>query len=89
MRARAMPCSCHAASSTDSRSVQDTASLLQAFTPGGLEAAFRSLSEPAQADELPPAPGAPPPAETVEAMTARFAAHGVDFTGPPLAAPVG
>jgi Cupin domain len=67
----------------------DTASLLQAFTPGGLEAAFRSLSEPAQADELPPAPGAPPPAETVEAMTARFAAHGVDFTGPPLAAPVG
>jgi quercetin dioxygenase-like cupin family protein len=65
-----------------------TATLLQMFTPGGLEAAFRSLSEPAPADELPPAPEGPPPAEAVEAMTARFAAHGVEFTGPPLAAPV-
>jgi quercetin dioxygenase-like cupin family protein len=64
----------------------ETASLLQMFTPGGLEEAFRSLSEPAPADELPPAPEGPPPAEAVEAMTARFGAYGVEFTGPPLAA---
>ena len=34
----------------------ETASLLQVFTPGGLEEAFRSLSQPAPAAELPPAP---------------------------------
>jgi len=67
----------------------ETASLLQVFTPGGLEEAFRSLSEPAAANELPPAPEGPPPAEAVEAMTARFAAYGVDFTGPPLPALLG
>jgi quercetin dioxygenase-like cupin family protein len=64
----------------------ETASLLQVFTPGGLEEAFLSLSEPAPVDELPPAPEGPPPAEAVEAMTARFAEYGVDFTGPPLPA---
>ena len=64
----------------------ETASLLQMFTPGGLEEAFRSLSEPAPADELPPAPQGPPPAEAVEAMTARFEAYGVEITGPPLSA---
>ena len=60
--------------------------LLQAFTPGGLEEAFRSLSEPAAFDGLPPAPEGPPSPEAVEAMTATFADHGVEFTGPPLAA---
>jgi quercetin dioxygenase-like cupin family protein len=62
----------------------DTARLLQAFTPGGLEEAFRALSEPAAFDGLPPAPDGPPPPEAVEAMTAKFAEHGVEFTGPPL-----
>jgi quercetin dioxygenase-like cupin family protein len=64
----------------------ETACLLQAFTPGGLEEAFRSLSEPAAFDGLPPAPEGPPSPEAVEAMTAKFADHGVEFTGPPLAA---
>jgi Cupin domain len=63
----------------------ETARLLQAFTPGGLEEAFRSLSEPAAFDGLPPAPERPPSPEVIEAMTARFADHGVEFTGPPLA----
>jgi quercetin dioxygenase-like cupin family protein len=62
----------------------ETATLLQVFTPGGLEGAFRSLSEPAPAEELPPAPNGPPPAAAVEAMTARFADYGVEFNGPPL-----
>jgi quercetin dioxygenase-like cupin family protein len=66
--------------------ITETASLLQVFTPGGLEAAFRSLSQPAAAEELPPAPDGPPPPEAVDAMTARFAEYGVEFTGPPLAA---
>jgi quercetin dioxygenase-like cupin family protein len=66
--------------------ITETASLLQVFTPGGLEEAFRSLSQAAPADELPPAPDGPPPPEVVEAMTARFAEYGVEFTGPPLAA---
>ena len=64
----------------------ETASLLQVFTPGGLEEAFRSLSQPAPAGELPPAADGPPPPEAVDAMTARFAEYGVEFTGPPLAA---
>jgi quercetin dioxygenase-like cupin family protein len=54
----------------------ESARLLQAFTPGGLERAFRSLSGPSPED--------PPPAP--EAMMAAFAAEGVEFTGPPLAA---
>jgi quercetin dioxygenase-like cupin family protein len=61
-----------------------TASLLQVFTPGGLEDAFRSLSEPAPADELPPAPQGPPDPALVEAMIKRFADYGVEFNGPPL-----
>jgi hypothetical protein len=64
----------------------DHARLLQAFTPGGLEEAFRSLSEPAAFDGLPPAPDGPPRPEAVESMTATFADYGVVFTGPPLAA---
>jgi quercetin dioxygenase-like cupin family protein len=62
----------------------DTARLLQAFTPGGLEEAFRALSEPAAFDGLPPAPAGPPPPTAVQAMTAAFAERGVEFTGPPL-----
>lgn len=53
-----------------------TARLLQAFTPGGLERAFRALSAPA--------PTGPPNPEDIEAMTAEFAGYGVEFTGPPL-----
>ena len=64
----------------------ETARLLQVFTPAGLEGAFRALSEPAPADELPPAPTGPPDPAVIEAMTAEFAEHGVEFTGPPLSA---
>lgn len=64
----------------------DTARVLIALTPGGLEEAFRSLSEPAAFDGLPPVPEGPPSPEAIEAMTAAFAEHGVEFTGPRLAA---
>jgi quercetin dioxygenase-like cupin family protein len=67
----------------------DTARLLQAFTPGGLEDAFRALSRPAPADALPPAPDGPPDPEVVSAMTSTFAHFGVEFTGPPLAVVLG
>jgi quercetin dioxygenase-like cupin family protein len=67
----------------------DTARLLQAFTPGGLEDAFRTLSAPAHADALPPAPDGPPDPEVVSAMTSTFAQYGVEFTGPPLAVVLG
>lgn len=62
----------------------DTARLLQAFTPGGLENAFRALSEPAPIDDLPPAPTGPPNPDVIETMTAKFADYGVEFNGPPL-----
>jgi len=62
----------------------DTARLLQMFTPGGLEEAFRALSEPAPIDDLPPAPTGPPPPDVVETMTDKFADYGVEFNGPPL-----
>jgi quercetin dioxygenase-like cupin family protein len=64
----------------------ETARLLQAFTPGGLERAFRSLSDPAPSEELPPEAQGPPPPAAVAAMTAAFAEHGVTFDGPPLPA---
>jgi len=62
----------------------DTARLLQAFTPGGLEEAFRALSEPAPTDDLPPAHTGPPDPALVEMMTNKFADYGVEFNGPPL-----
>jgi quercetin dioxygenase-like cupin family protein len=64
----------------------ETARFVFALTPGGLEQAFRALSEPAPVDALPPAPSGPPPPEAIEVMTAVFADHGVEFTGPPLSA---
>ena len=67
----------------------DTARMLQAFTPGGQEEAFRALSEPAPVDDLPPAPTGPPSPRDLEEMTTRFADHGVAFTGPPLPALLG
>lgn len=67
----------------------EAARLVQVFTPGGLEEAFRSLSEPAPVDELPPAPQGPPDPALVEAMTNRFAEYGVEFNGPPLPALLG
>jgi len=62
----------------------DTARLLQAFTPGGLEGAFRALSEPAPIDDLPPGPTGPPHPDLIDTMTATFADYGVEFNGPPL-----
>lgn len=62
----------------------DTARLLFALTPGGLEDAFRALSERAPVEELPPAPAGPPAPEAVATMTAVFGEHGIEFTGPPL-----
>ena len=64
----------------------ETARVLFACTPGGLEAAFHVVSEPAVRGELPALPAGPPPDEAVAAANAAFAERGVTFTGPPLAA---
>jgi mannose-6-phosphate isomerase-like protein (cupin superfamily) len=62
----------------------ERAKLLIACTPGGLEAPFHALSEPADADaDLPELTG-PPPAEAINAMEVAFGAYGVTFVGPPL-----
>lgn len=50
------------------------------MTPAGLEAAFRDLSEPAEALTVPPAPIAPP---DVPRLLAIFNAHEVAFAPPP------
>ena len=64
----------------------ETARVLFACTPGGLEEAFHAVSEPGLRGELPALPAGPPPDEAVAAANAAFAEHGVTFTGPPLAA---
>ena len=64
----------------------ETARVLFACTPGGLEEAFHVVSEPAVRGELPVLPAGPPPDEAVAAANAAFAARGVEFTGPPLPA---
>ena len=60
--------------------------LLTVYTPGGLEEAFRAGSERLSERKLPPLPEGPPPAEAVDAIVQAFAAHGVEFVGPPLSA---
>ncbi|BCS31735.1 hypothetical protein TBR22_A09390 [Luteitalea sp. TBR-22] len=60
-----------------------TARLLHAYTPGGLDEAFRAVSTPAEWPGLPEAPGVPD-AAVLERMAAVFGAHGVTFVGPPL-----
>ncbi len=62
------------------------ARMLQVYTPAGIERCFQAVAEPAGDYELPPVAGWPPPAETFATMLAVFAAHGVDFVGPPVAA---
>ena len=64
----------------------ETARLLFACTPGGLEEAFHQVSEPGARGALPALPAGPPPDEAVAAINAVFAAQGVEFTGPPLPA---
>jgi quercetin dioxygenase-like cupin family protein len=55
----------------------DAARALVILTPGGLEDAFRELSEPtAQAHGLPPRPDGPPP---IARMAEVFGAHGIEF----------
>jgi quercetin dioxygenase-like cupin family protein len=62
------------------------ARLLHLYSPGGIEAAFRSLSQTAPARELPPAPAGPPSEDAVAALTETFGEFGVEFVGPPLPA---
>jgi len=64
----------------------ETARLLFACTPGGLEEAFHQVAEPAVPGQLPDLPAGPPPDEAVATANAAFAARGVEFTGPPLPA---
>ena len=64
------------------------ARVLLFITPGGLEEAFRATSTPTDAapgDDA-PTPTGPPAPEEIERLTAAYAAHGVEFTGPPLPA---
>ena len=49
----------------------ETARVLFACTPGGLEEAFHQVSEPAARGELPVLPAGPPPDEVVAAPTRR------------------
>lgn len=62
------------------------ARILHAYTPAGLEDAFRALSTPAPARELPPVPDGPPDPATLARLQQVYGAHGVTFVGPPLAA---
>jgi quercetin dioxygenase-like cupin family protein len=63
------------------------ARVLLLITPGGLEEAFRATSIPtdAQPGDDAPTPTGPPSPEMIDALMAAYAAHGVEFTGPPMA----
>jgi mannose-6-phosphate isomerase-like protein (cupin superfamily) len=52
-------------------------------TRGDFERFVRFLSRPAELPELPPAQGAPTPAQ-VDALAAAAGAHGIELVGPPL-----
>jgi quercetin dioxygenase-like cupin family protein len=58
----------------------ERARFLLVVEPAGFEAFVRSLGEPAQRLEIPPAPTSPP---DLHAMTALAAEHGVEILGPP------
>jgi mannose-6-phosphate isomerase-like protein (cupin superfamily) len=51
---------------------------------GNFERFVRSISRPAERDELPDAAPEPTP-EQVEALSAAASAHGIELVGPPLA----
>jgi quercetin dioxygenase-like cupin family protein len=57
-----------------------TAHVLNIVSPAGFEQFFVDFGEPAQADELPPAPDGPP---DVARMAALLASYGVRLNGPP------
>lgn len=58
----------------------ETARAVILLTPGGLEEAFRTLSEPAPRPELPPVPAGPP---DIERLLRVFGEYGVMFPPPP------
>jgi hypothetical protein len=58
------------------------ARILHAYTPAGLEDAFRALSTPALGRS--PLPDRPPDPEVLARMPEVYGAHGVTFVGPPL-----
>jgi quercetin dioxygenase-like cupin family protein len=60
------------------------ARILHAYTPAGLEDAFRALSTPALARS--PLPDGPPDPAVLARLPEVYGAHGVTFVGPPLAA---
>jgi mannose-6-phosphate isomerase-like protein (cupin superfamily) len=64
----------------------ERARLLIACTPGGLEAPFHALAQPADHDTQLPEILGPPPAEAINAMEVAFGAYGITFVGPPLPA---
>jgi hypothetical protein len=60
------------------------ARILHAYTPAGIEHAFRAVSVPAPSRELPPPPAGPPSPEQQAAIEKAYADRGVTFVGPPL-----
>lgn len=62
------------------------ARMLLFITPGGLEQAFRatSVATDAQPGDDAPIPTGPPAPDDIAALVAAYAAHGVEFTGPPI-----
>lgn len=63
--------------------LSDVAHLMITMSPGGGEAAFLALSEPAPSADLPPRADGPPPPEVIEAVLGAHTARGVTFVGPP------
>lgn len=64
---------------------RDAARALMLLTPGGLEDAFREMSEPTeQAHGLPPLPDGPDP---IARMAEVFGARGILFAPPPVSGP--
>lgn len=61
----------------------DRARWLVATAHGDFERFVRSVSRPAERNDL-PAPSPPPTPEQAEALAAAGRAHGIDFVGPPL-----
>jgi len=61
------------------RVLSPRARMVMMITPGGLEAAFRASSEPAERDELPPPPEGPPPLAVIERLLAVQGERGVRF----------
>ena len=62
------------------------ARMLHIYTPSGIEAAFHTMSVPAEGPGLPPMPDGPPDPALAKALERVYGERGVTFVGPPLPA---